>query len=374
MTIADRTGHPGTGTGRVRRYWLAGLGLLLVAALVQGGERIALSEEEITRLGVQFAPIQAIGSDQGIQLPATVIASPQSTSTVRALYPGVVQAWQAMPGEAVAEGQLLATITSREIVAIQEQWLAAASALKRARFELDKDRELFEEGIIAEQRLTETQTLYQQAAFAEQGARVLLTRAGFDSQQIEDIADKGDSAGLYFLRAPRAGVLARRLAVSGEVIQQDTLVAELGGGSLWVEADLPVKLAAMLETGQPVAMADSDVVLTVREIARAVDRASQTLTVRASLDGDSGYLPGQVVSLAVQPAGGGLMVPSSAVVHNGDDTVVYVRADDGIEARVLALTPAGAHYIARQGIAAGESVVVRGTAILKGIQLGLGGE
>jgi hypothetical protein len=45
-----------------------------------------------------------------------------------------------------------------------------------------------------------------------------------------------------------------------------------------------------------------------------------------------------------------------------------------VESRVLDLQPFGSDYLAIAGIDAGAEVVVRGAALLKGIQLGLGGE
>ncbi|MDP2283257.1 MAG: efflux RND transporter periplasmic adaptor subunit, partial [Pseudohongiella sp.] len=105
------------------------------------------------------------------------------------------------------------------------------------------------------------------------------------------------------------------------------------------------------------------------------DSTNQTLGILAEFDADNSapMLPGQLVTLILPPADRGVRVPAEAVVHAGEETTVYVRTTNGAEARVLQLTPSGRHYIAADGLRVGEEVVVQGTAVLKGIQLGLGG-
>jgi len=68
-----------------------------------------------------------------------------------------------------------------------------------------------------------------------------------------------------------------------------------------------------------------------------------------------------------------VLVPASAVVHTGDETSVFVRTATGVEIRQLELRPVGSHYRAQHGISVGEELVVSGAALLKGMQLGLGG-
>ncbi len=85
-------------------------------------------------------------------------------------------------------------------------------------------------------------------------------------------------------------------------------------------------------------------------------------------------LPGQLVTLRLAAGSTGVLVPADAVVRTGDASIVYVRQPGGVEARTLQLRVHGSDYLAESGVSAGEEVVVRGAALLKGIQLGLGGE
>jgi len=67
-----------------------------------------------------------------------------------------------------------------------------------------------------------------------------------------------------------------------------------------------------------------------------------------------------------------LLIPAAAVVHEGVESLVYVRNPNGVEVRALSLIPMGDAYLAISGIRAGEQILVKGAALVKGIQLGLG--
>ncbi len=105
----------------------------------------------------------------------------------------------------------------------------------------------------------------------------------------------------------------------------------------------------------------------------AVNPTTQMVDIMAALEQPQTSLPGQTLMLTLPPLARGVLVPAAAVTHSGNATTVYVRSENGVEARVVALLPMGNHYLATGGIFPGEELVVEGTALLKGIQLGLGG-
>jgi len=53
---------------------------------------------------------------------------------------------------------------------------------------------------------------------------------------------------------------------------------------------------------------------------------------------------------------------------------VYVKTVNGVTPRQLDLIPIGRDYLVHSGLRAGEQIAVSGTALLKGMQLGLGGD
>lgn len=351
--------------------------ILLVVALSGmplQADVLPLEREDAERLGIVFAAVEAPEGRSGTRVPATVVNSPEAISSVTALYAGVLEQWLAAPGREVAAGEALARIRSPEVLEIQNAWIAAHAALDLARFEVDKDENLYEQGIIAERRLAATRREYREAEFTLQAAEARLAAAGFRDPDLLALQEGGE-LGVYRLRAPAAGVLTQRALVAGGYVEENSSVAGIRQpGRVWVSARLPARLAAGLAPGRRLIVEGSETGLLLRQKDLEIDAATQTVGILAEFEAEVEHLPGRVLTLVLPPDGEGVLVPAAAVVHSGGETVVYLRREGGVQALVLELEPAGDAYLARTGLRPGDEVVVRGAALLKGRQLGLGGE
>lgn len=348
--------------------------LLSQMSVVRAQEAIALDADDLQRLAIVFAPVQAVSGADGDRVPATVTAAPNYPNTVLALFEGQVQQWHVDSGSNVSAGEPLLTLRSEDLLLAQQEFLDAALALAQAEANLVRDQQLLSEGIIAEQRLQSTQREQQRAAAALAGTRQRLVSAGFSTSEVNGWLQRTPVLGNYVVRAPADAVVSERLVAAGaQVSDGEALAALQSTDALWVNARVPARLASNLMTGATLSVADSDDTLTLRQVDRQIDNATQTIGIHAEFSGTVDWLPGQMVTLVLPPSDRGVRVPSEAVVHAGEETTVYVRTSAGAEARVLSLTPSGRNYIATSGLQAGEQVVVQGAAVLKGIQLGLGG-
>lgn len=347
-------------------HWMLGV-------VAHGQEFIPLTEADIARLGIVFAPLTQLDRQSGNRFPATVINSPESVSEVIAPFQGTVERWHVAPGQTVGAGQLLATLRSQQVLDLQNSWLGSLIEAEHAAFLLERDTQLFEQGIIARQRLQETEHEFEQAQIELNRLTGTLARAGFTEQTLQELADTPAQLGVYGLRAPSGGMLTSRSRVAGQPVEEYQSVATLGGaGQPWLRASVPARYAAELQAGKVLSVAGYPVTVTLRYRDLAVDESSQTVEVLAEFDSSVDFLPGQVLNLVVPPVDAGVLVPGSAVVHSGEDTVVFVRSQEGVEARVVPLEPAGGNYVAGAQLRVGDQVVIQGAAVLKGVQLGLG--
>lgn len=351
---------------------------LLVAALcgatLARAQTLAISQDDLARLGIQFAAVASVDARTGAQVPATVIASPQAQAIANARYGGTLVRWLVAPGERVTAGTALAEIKSSEFLAEQQAWIEANHQLQRAQFERTKDRELFADGIIAKVRLQQTERDYQQADFNHQALTEKLRQAGFDDNKLAQLAAGKTIPGSYFIVAQSAGQLTRQQARVGDYVDANATLAEVAEiAKPWLRAKIPASLAAALQIGQPLSVANSGAQLALRQKDLQLDASSQTLEILAEFTRANTLMVGQVVSLILPPVAAGVLVPASAVVHTGTNTTVFVRTAAGVEARNLTLRPVGGSYLAVEGIEQGEDVAVVGVAALKGVQLGLGG-
>lgn len=347
----------------------------LLPAMVMAQETLSLSQAEMERLNLVFAGIEMADSSSGNIFPARVINPPASMSQVTVLHEGIVSAWLVDSGQQVEAGTALVTIRSPEMRHLQGEWLEASLALEQAEFELEKDRRLYDEGVISRQRLNATSRQYQSAGFRLQAATDTLNMAGFDDSALQQAEPFADSLGLYTLRAHSAGTVNHRALLEGQLAPAGTVIASIQPqGALWLSARLPARQAPAVSIGQRLVVSEPGVQVTVRQKDLELDHADQTFELLAEFSQAVSLLPGSIVSLVLPAGGEGVKIPASAVVHNGEQTVVYVRVAGGVQARELNLIPSGSTYIATTGIVAGEMIVVQGASILKGIQLGLGGD
>lgn len=338
-------------------------------------DSIELNEDDLARLAIIFAPVTEIDRQSGSRFPATVTVSPESASVLLAPFSGTVIRWHESTGSMIEVGSELATLRSQEVLGIQNQWLSAASQLEQAVFESSRDEDLFEQGIISQQRSQASKRQLQQAQSLVDVTTTRLQQAGFTQSEINSMAESTASLGEYVLRASTSGVLSHRAIDVGQFVEAYSELASLQlSGQPWLRLQLPARLASSLETGHSLSLAGSGETLTLRQKNLEIDETTQTIELLAEFDSSVNYLPGRVVNVIVAPASGGVLVPANAVVHNADETVVYVRSGSAIEARILNLEAAGSNYIARSGLSVGEMVVIQGASVLKGIQLGLGSD
>jgi len=348
--------------------------VLLLSAQMHAQEPVAISPEDIVRMGVVFAPTVPVDTSAGARFPATVVNSPDSAASITALWSGTLNSWSGVPGETVSAGTVLATVRSQDVLPLQDAWIDAVTALESADFALRRDEALFSQGVIAQQRLNQTRLVQQQAAFTERSARAQLAPGGFNATRLQALREQGRGLGEFYLLAQEDGILTQRLYTAGAWVEAGAVVASLNAGALrWVSAHVPARAASAVAIGQRLSIAGSGETLTLRQKDFVIDTSNQTMELLAEFDGETALTTGQIISLVLPPSVPGTLVPERAVVHSGSSTTVYVRTVGGVEARTLALQSIGADYLAVDGLAPGEQIAIQGTAVLKGIQLGLGG-
>jgi len=347
--------------------------LVLTSPFVTAEDFISLNDDELTTFAILFAAVTHLDRQSGNQFPATVVVSPEAISAVTLPYSGIVERWYATPGKEVEAGDVLALIGSPDVMEIQNQWLMALTELERADSAWQRDKTLFQQGIISERRLQQSEREYRQTQLAVDGAAARLSQAGFNEADLNALQNHDYRLGSYQLRAPVTGMVTHRALTTGEYANAFSELVSLQGSSQpWLSAQVPARLAAKLVLDQTLGLADSDTALTLRQKDRVIDESTQTVEILAEFNGPVDYQPGQIVNLVLAPQEDGILVPADAVVHSGHETIVYVRVPGGVEARSLELQAAGNNYVARAGLKVGEQVVVQGASVLKGMQLGLG--
>jgi RND family efflux transporter MFP subunit len=274
---------------------------------------------------------------------------PKQQARLEAKVAGRIEQIDAVPGQEVRQGQLLARLAHEELRAKLDQ---ASAVREQAENDLRRYTELFARSAATPAELDAVQARARVAEAAEAEARTVLGQAE--------------------ITAPFSGVVTRKLAEVGDLAFPGRAIVELEDPSaLRVEAAVGESLIDRIEPGQRLEVSlptlDAPLTGTVTEIAPAADPASRTFVVKLDLPRTPGLRAGAFARVAV-PAGRTevLRVPAAAVVRRGQLEYVFV-AERG-KAR-LRLVRTGKRYGDEielvAGVEAGEAVVAAGAPQLR---------
>jgi len=304
----------------------------------------ALDEAPATNArAVVTVAVEAAGPEAAT-VPAAVLARERATLVARA--PGSVVALPFREGETVRRGEVVARI---EAGALHSAVEAAQAEKTTAQTDLARTEALLARGAATPQEADEAR------------ARAAAARAA--------LASAREALGHADLRAPFAGRVSARPARVGDVVMPGAPIVEVeGAGGLEVVATVEAADASRLRPGTRVE-ADVDghagpLAAVVRAVADAGDPATHRVLVRADLPATEGLRSGLFARLRIAgrtdapPEGSRLTVPSSAIVHRGGLTGVFVVSEGRARLRWIAADVTGGSAVeVRAGLERGERVV-----------------
>ncbi|WP_460927868.1 efflux RND transporter periplasmic adaptor subunit [Pseudomonas sp. MC6] len=327
---------------------------------------IELSAEQITAAGIQLAEAKPQNISLGLPFPGEVRFDEDRTAHVVPRVPGVVEAVAVNLGQTVKKGQLLAVIASQQISDQRSEQAAAQRRLALARTTYEREKKLWQDKISAEQD-------FLQARQALQEAEIALTNA---RQKISVLSGSVVATGgnRYELRAPFDGVVVEKHLTPGEVVDESTAAFTLSDLSrVWVTFGVSPKDLNKVQVGKAVTVSapelNAEVVGSVAYVGSLLGEQTRTATVRVTLENPQGsWRPGLFVTalVATDSREARVAVPESAIQTVEDKPTVFVRTDDGFEARAVELgSRAAGHVEITQGLEPGAQVASAGSFVLK---------
>jgi cobalt-zinc-cadmium efflux system membrane fusion protein len=349
---------------------------LTVIAGRAAGDTFAVSDAQLARLGVTLRPAEVAEVVEYAAAPAEVVVPPARQAVVNASHGGVVVRVLVAEGDTVAAGQPVAEIDSLNFVEHQRDYIEAAAAAELATAQEERDRGLYEEGIIAERRVAESAAAARAARARLDHLRAELELAGVTADGLAGLAQQRELGKRIVLRAPFAGVVAAVHATAGARVDAlDPVVALADLSELWLELRVPQESAARIVPGMLVAAdsASATVNGTITTIGGVVDATTQTVLVRAVVDNARATLrAGQYLNAHVRarPEGVVYALPGAAVTRHEGQSVVFVRTGGEVKAQpVGVVADDGERIYIAQGLTPGSVVAVDGISALKSLWL-----
>ncbi len=341
-----------------------GCGPLLAADL------IPMSQQQRQAMGIRTAPVALATESWSVAYPAQVQVPTAQLRVVSTPLSGLLESLLVAEGDAVKKGQKLAFILSPELLSLQRSYLQALSRLDLARSDWERDRQLLEEGIIAERRYQTTHAHYVQVRTEVEQGRQTLQLAGMDRDALKRLAEERQLSGTLTVRSPLDGVVLERLATPGQRLNALDPLYRIGRlQPLWLEIHVPLDHLSQIDVGSTVRVMKPRVDGKVITIGRMVHGADQGVLVRAEVtEGAERLHPGQYVEveLATGRAARNYRIPLGALVRQGAKTWVFVaRASGFLVVPVVIHAEESDSVVVSADLKPGDQVVMSGTAALK---------
>jgi len=331
------------------------------------GTKIRFKTLETAReAGIETVPAVAGMEGAGVIATATIIADASHMAVVNPLAAGVVRSIKADLGSRVARGAPLAILESSAVGEDRSRLQAARSRASVAEANYHREKELYEKGVSALREVEEAQREWE-AAKAEASAA---------SSSLGMIGTSEGAAGAYVLRAPISGVVTKRTATLGRLVDTDDALFEIVDVSeLWADIDVPEVHAPRVRPGQRVVFTTDGLPGrefhgTIKFISPVIEPQTRTAKARAALSNREGLLRANVYAKARIVDDGNrasVLIPKAAVQEAKGVQLVFVQlAIDAYEARRVKTTPAANNMVAiASDVRPGDRVVTTGSFLLK---------
>ncbi len=369
------------------------------AAAVQGArapspapaapQDVALSEQELRSLTIET--IAARSFRPRIVTEGKIATDEDRASPVFSPYAGKIVRILAAPGDIVRQGQVLFTIEATDMVAAQNDFVAAVSNLEKARTALRlaeinerRQRDLYQ-GRAAPLRDLEQAQADLKGAQADERSAVAAQLAvenrlrilGKTDADLTQLRERGTISSETPILAPTAGLIAQRKIGPGQFVQGgggDPLFLVDDTAHVWLVAYVREGDTAAIDIGDEVAfqvlsMPGQTFTGTVNHVSSVIDPATRRLFLRASIPNPRGLLKREMfasVTIFTEQGSDWPAVPRRAVIRQGADAHVWVVTEGGraaIRPIKTGLVQDGFVQVT-DGLAAGEKVVVQGSLFL----------
>ena len=330
---------------------------------------VRLDSAALALAGIQVRAVETVES-AGLPVTGTITYDANRVSHIGARTDGRIVALRADLGQRVRGGQVLAILESPEVGQIRAEEHEAASLVRIARENYERERRLEEQGISSRKELLDAEAELRRNEAAQRSARERLRVLG---------AGNGEGS-RFSLLAPFAGVIVERHASLGEMAAPaDRLFTLANLERVWIELDIFERDLQRVAEGQRVNVATAAYPGTsfpgrIVHIGEILDPQKRTVRARVEIPNDSGALkPGMFADAVIQVAGGGgvrtVVVPQDAVQEMEGRKVVFVPGDAAGAFRVqpveLGEPVDGNRVTVLSGLRAGDRVVTVGAFVLR---------
>jgi len=340
---------------------------------------VVMTSAQQQNLGVSVALIGKNDLFNSRNFPAEIVVPVGQERVVSAPQSGLIDQMYVAAGQTVKKGQPLAHLNSPDLLNLQRDYLQAVTQHRLASKSLTRDAELLKDGIIPQRRYLETESTHDETGAALAQRRQALRLAGMSDAAIGKLRPESGMSSSITLTAPIDGQVLEQMATTGQRVDMAMPLYRIGNLTrLWLEIHAPLEGLPFVKVGMPVNVPKLQASGKLIAVIRSVNKADQTLHLRAEINKGADKLsPGQFVE-AVIGLGGEVQyfsIPKSALSRQGAETMVFVQTRNGFSpVKVKVISEQGSDAMVDAKFNGDEKIAITGVSAIKGAWLGLGGE
>jgi len=329
---------------------------------------VAPAPELIAQL--KLAPVSTQPVAETLRVAGRIDFDEQRLARIGATITGRVTDIDALLGQEVKKGEVLARLNSSELSTQQLAYLRARAQLELNRRNAERAQSLFEADVIAAAELQRRQSEFQISLAETRAASDQLQLLGVTPASIDRLGKQGAVNSLTPVVSTLNGHVVERKLAQGQVVQPaDALFVVADLSRLWAVAQVPEQQVSQVKVGQSVsievpALGNEKLVGKLIYVGQTINPETRTVLVRTELDNSDGRLkPAMLASMLIEArAVERQVVPASAVVRENDEDHVFVAERDGVfRLTKVKLGPEqGGQRVVISGLQGKEKVVVDG--------------
>ena len=338
---------------------------------------LTLSGRDRFDAGIELATAGPGRLDLHTRLLGEVRVNEERLAHVVPPVPGIVREVSVRIGDEVKAGQLLAVLASRELAEARAQYLGARGRRELAVIAYEREKELWEREILAEQDYLDAKQVLSEADIEFQAAEQTLHALGVSENELDTLSGSHEAGALtrHELRAPISGTVIELHLVLGETVGEDSDVLAIADlSTVWVDLDVPQIDLGSVREGQGITISASgidipDATGVVDFVSPVIDGETRTALARVEIPNANGHWrPGLFVTAYVssEQLKVPVMISKGAVQSLEGETVVFVPEGDAFESVPVVLGRSnGTHVEIETGLGQGERYVAEGAFALK---------
>jgi cobalt-zinc-cadmium efflux system membrane fusion protein len=334
---------------------------------------VKLKDTAIREFGIEVAEVQSGTITTHITLPAEITLNADAVAHVVPRIPGVVQAVLKNLGDKVKAGEILAVLHSRELSDYKAGYLGAKEKLTLAQATYEREKNLREKKITAEQEYLDAKRQLADAKIEMRAASQKLHALGFSQAYLEALPDQPDGSLIVFeITAPIAGTIIEKHLTLGESLKEDSqpfVIADLS--NVWARVNVHQKDLSAVQCGQKAVIktehAEGQGV--VSYVSSVLQENTRTALARIVLSNEDGrWRPGSFATAGIytDAAECKMVVAGQAIVIMENKPFVFIAEEDGFVPREVQIGKTNDQWTQIvSGLEVGQKYVSAGAFTLK---------